>query len=365
MKHSMRDPLRQGRLWIAALLALFGLALILRLWAIGWGLPYVEHPDEPAVIDVVVRMLRGNNPDPHSFLYPSLSYYLLAGMTWLQLQWGIHQGLYQSVQDLPGRTSRYTSAPEVYIWGRAMTALLGAATAPALAVLGRRMFGPWIGLLSGILLAVAVFHLTHSHYITTDVPTGLWVVLAMIGAWQISSNGRWSGYVLGGLATGCAAGTKYQAGIICLAIIAAHGLRWRRVSIGRPLLWLCGAGLLALLMFLATSPYAVLDWPGFLTGLSGDALHYSGVGGDFTGRWNIAGYALFFWNKSLFPVGCILLILGLPLPGRRWPRATILLILGSMPMLLVLLAQSVHFERNTLPILPLLMLLACAGAISS
>ena len=98
-------------------------ALLLRLYALGWGLPYVEHPDEPALVELVVRMVRNGDPNPHSFLYPSLFFYLLAAATRLHAWWGISHGLYSSLQDLPLKTSLYTTSSGLYLWNRAVTAL--------------------------------------------------------------------------------------------------------------------------------------------------------------------------------------------------------------------------------------------------
>jgi len=89
-------------------IALFGAALVLRLWALGWGLPYVEHPDEPAVLETAVRMVKEGEPNPGRFIYPSFYYYMLALVIRLHTVWGIAQGLYQSLADLPEKTYLYT-----------------------------------------------------------------------------------------------------------------------------------------------------------------------------------------------------------------------------------------------------------------
>src|SRR5207237_2295135 len=140
-------------------------ALFLRQYARGWGMPYVEHADEPALVEVTVRMVRNGDLNPHTFLYPSLFYELLAAATRLHVWWGIDHGLYTSLQDLPLKTSLFTTSPDLYRWNRAVTALLGAATVPALYLLGQRMFDRRTGLLGAALLTVAVFHVEHSHYI--------------------------------------------------------------------------------------------------------------------------------------------------------------------------------------------------------
>ncbi|HEU4325896.1 MAG TPA: glycosyltransferase family 39 protein [Roseiflexaceae bacterium] len=351
--------------WTLLLLALVcALGLGLRLYALGWGLPYVEHPDEPALVEVAVRMVREGDLHPRNFLYPSLFFYAMAGVTWLHAWWGVQQGLYGSLADLPVDTYLYTSAPDLYLWNRALSVVLGALTVPALAALGWRMFDRRVALLAALLLAVARFHVEHSHFITTDAATGLWVVLALLGAWRVASDGGWSGYLLGGLACGLAAGTKYNAGVVALALAAAHLLFWRADSLrasGR--LLACGA--LSLLTFVLTTPYALLDWPRFLAALRFNAEHYaSGSHGDMVGRWPLGEYAEVLWTLLLFPSGTLVLLVVLPVLVRRFPRQSALVGLVVVAELALLLSYAVHFVRNLLPIVPLLLLLLAAGAVA-
>ncbi|GAB4216414.1 MAG: hypothetical protein OHK0022_57520 [Roseiflexaceae bacterium] len=349
-------------LLLLGLICVLGLGL--RLYALGWGLPYVEHPDEPALVEVAVRMVREGDPNPRNFLYPSLFFYAMAGVTRLHAWWGMQQGIYRSLADLPVDTYLYTTAPDLYLWNRALSAILGALTVPALATLGWRMFDRRVGLLAALLLAVARFHVEHSHFITTDAATGLWVVLAMLGAWGVASDGGWRGYLLGGLACGLAAGTKYNAGVVALALAAAHLLFWRADSLrasGR--LLACGG--LALLTFGLTTPYALLDWPRFLAALRFNAEHYaSGSHGDMVGRWPLGEYAEVFWTLLLFPSGTLALLVGLPLLLRRFPRQSALIGLVVLAELVLLLSYAVHFVRNLLPIVPLLLLMLAAGAVA-
>jgi hypothetical protein len=353
--------------WKTALLLglLFAGALCLRVVALGYGLPYVEHTDEPAIVETVVRMVRNGDPNPHSFLYPSLCLYLWAAATRLHLWWGLHHGIYAVPDDLPLKTYLYTTSSSLYVWNRAVTAFLGAATVPALYLLGKRMFDARVGLLGALMLMIASFHVVHSHYITTDAPTGLWVVLALIGAWRVARSGAWSGYVIGGIGAGLAAGTKYNAGVVALALVVAHALHWRTRSLGKPFMLLVAGGALSLATFLVTTPYALLDWPHFVAGLRFNAAHYaSGSHGDFVGRWQVGEYARFLWSDGLMAPGSLLLLVGLPLLAWRWPRQTLALVVVIGAEMALLMMQAVNFVRNVLPVLPLIILLAGAGAIA-
>ena len=340
-------------------------AFVARLFALGWSLPYVEHGDESAIMATVVRMVRNRDLNPHTFIYPSLGYYLFAAAAKAQLWWGMRHGLYTSAQDLPLQSYLYTSAPGLYLWGRTVVALLGAATVPLLYLLGRRMFDARTGLLAAALLAMAAFHVEHSHYMTTDVPTGLWVVLALLGAWRVATTGDWSGYILGGAGAGLAAGMKYNAGAVALGLVVAHVLYWRVACLRRPFVRLVAAGIVSLGAFLATTPYALLDWTQFVADLRFSAAHYSAGGhGDFTGRWQLDDYTHFILRDSLRVTGGAAILLGLPLLARRYGPQLVVLLPVIVAEVVLLASQSVHFLRNLLPVFPLLVLVAAAGAVA-
>jgi len=356
--------------------ALFGLALVLRCWALGWGLPYVEHPDEPAVLEPAVRMVQAGDANPGKFVYPSLHYYMLAAVVRAHAAWGIARGLYTSLADLPAQTYLYTTAPELYVWGRALTAVLGALTVPLLYLLGRRMFNWRVALLAALALALSAYHVQHSHFITTDAPTGVWVTLALLGAWGVATTGHWRAYVLAGAAAGLAAGTKYNAGVIGLALGVAAALyvlaAWREGKWGA--LWrlagvhgarLLAAAALATLVFLLTTPFAILDFAAFRRDMLINAQHYaSGSHGDFIGRWRLDGYLAFFWRDGLAWPAALSLLAGLPLLALRAPRQTAILGVAVLAGGGLLLTQAVNFNRNTLPLFPPLFLLAAAAAMA-
>lgn len=357
--------LRRDRADLVLLVAAFTGGLLVRVLALGWGLPYVGHVDEPALAEVITRMVVNGDPNPHIFRYPSLFYSLAALAVRLHLWWGTQQGVYASAADLPIDTYGYTPAPGAYLAMRAVTAVSGAATVAAIYALGRAMFGWRVGVLAGLTLMVAHFHVRHSYYVTTDVPTGIWVALAALAAWYIAEDGRWRWYLLGGAAVGLATGTKYNAAVCALALVIAHTMRWRRAAAGRPFARLCAAGAVAALAFLATTPFALLDWRTFLADLQFNAVHYAtGEHDAFGGRWRLDGYADFLWERGLFPPGALLTLAGLPLLLRRAPRQTALLLAVSAALYLWLMSYAVNFARNTLPVLPLQILLAAAATVA-
>lgn len=348
---------------LVATIVLFGFGL--RVWAVRWGLPYVDHPDEPALVNVVLRMMRNHDLNPHFFLYPSLYFYLLMAIFSAHHRMGVATGLYTSLDQMNVTTDIYTTIPEFFVWGRMLAIVLGSATVLGVFVLGKRSWNGSAGLLAALFLATLPFHMRHSQYVTTDVGSGWFVLLAYLSATSILQTGRWRSYLWAGLWAGLAASTKYNAGAAVIPIVVAHLLVWRWQFLARSGR-LIAAGAVSLLGFVVGSPYAVLAWPEFRDGILRQMTHYGiGVHGDYLGAWNVAGYLDFFWNDGLRPAAALALLLGLALMLRRW-RYGLLWLSFAVPYLVVFLAQPGHFMRNLLPLVVLCALpvgVGCATAI--
>jgi 4-amino-4-deoxy-L-arabinose transferase-like glycosyltransferase len=349
--------------------ALFGLAAItlvalgLRVWKANWSLPFVPHPDEPAIMNVVLRMLRNGDPNPHFFYYPSLWIYLQSAVAWLHLHWGIAQGIYAGAAQLPETTDIATSVPGFFTWGRIATALAGAATVPALYSLVRRIAGPVAGLAAAALLTVNPFHITHSHYITTDVPSELFVTLALVWTLSISERGGWRDYLLAGALAGAAAATKHHAALAAVAIAVAHALHWRGRML-RELLRLVGAAGAMIAIFLLTSPYIVLAFDEFQRDLTHQLGDYAlGAHGDITGRWPLGYYLSFFADQAVGTIAGVLALWGTVVLIRRrdWRVGVLWALL--LAYLLIFLAQGNHWMRNIIATqIPLFALAGCGLA---
>lgn len=147
--------------------------------------------------------------------------------------------------------------------GRALTALFDLASIVAVFLLGRWLFGPAAGLLAAALLAVNVMHVQLAHFYTVDPYLTFFVVATLallVIAVRPSASSKQStlAILLGGGAIGLAIGSKFTGALLFLPLAACALLqiKWRpsrRIGI------LAAAVLLALLVFVATNPFAVLD----------------------------------------------------------------------------------------------------------
>lgn len=235
---SPNEPLASSKARTLLLpLLLFTVGLTVRCIGLQWGLPnathwYSYHPDELQTFlaaGVNLSFINGDfNPD--FFNYPSLYLYLT------------HLAhLFASGLDLLPAPPRAGTAPFPYVEmhnvllaGRFMTAILGAATIPLVYAIGRTLGDDRVACLGALLLAFLPGHVQHSHFATVDVSATFFVTLALwlaIKSLQPAAEGNshWAHCLYASaLVAGLAGATKYNAGLIAVAPLAAVVVMWRR-----------------------------------------------------------------------------------------------------------------------------------------
>lgn len=338
------------------------LALGLRLWGIGWGLPYADqYHDEQTVARVILGMIGRRDWNPRFFEYPSLYLYALRLVFDVHWHFGLASGLYTPTTHLPRRWEPYVTLTGFYIWGRVLTAVVGVATVALLAHIGRRWWNARIGLAAALALAVLPFHIRLSQTLRVDVAGAFTTLLGLATALRLIERGDWGSYALAGFVTGLAAATKYNAGAVALAILGAHGIRWSRASLRQS--WrIAWAGVWCCVGFGVATPYALLSPAGFWHGIFKQFADYrGGTHGDWVGRWPVAAYGWFFGTTGFGPLPILVAVLGIATILRRRDRAGYVLLAFGAPYLLFFLAWPQHFWRNLLPIVPPLALFAGIG----
>ncbi len=296
-----RDAAGRGRrfgLAGALLLAILVLALALRLRGVAYGLPYsFVNADESTVIPKAFQAARGHL-DPQFFYYPSLYFYLTGALYLLAapVWWLLGNGNFLT------QTSFVVDAGPYFLLGRLLSVAMGTASVYLVYRLGRYAFGRPAGLLAALFLTVAPLHVAYSHMAVTDVTAVAFSLLALVllqraaGPEQRagepvtavagppaaggeaspavpSQARRW--LMLGAVAAGLAASTKYNLGMLVLpatvaavyacrdevaARVAAGGrvvLVWLRLLVLRLYLPMAAA-------FVVGSPFVLLDAPHFL-----------------------------------------------------------------------------------------------------
>lgn len=344
--------LRPSRAGLA--LALGGAAL-LRLWALGSGIPYMIGVDEPEVMHRAVRIIKTGDFNPHFFDYPSLYIYVQVVVGVLRFMAGAIRGEWASLAQF--------AATDAYLWGRAVTALAGTATIWVLYLAGLR-WGARTALLGATLLAVMPLHVRESHYILTDVPVTLFVTLAFLLSLRAHERERLGAFAIAGAAAGLAAATKYNGAIaLLLPLVACWMTPAARPSRLVASLAILGAFLGA---SLAAAPYTLLDLPGFLDGFARLASEYrapsNGAGPVFLTYLKHLLNA-WHWPAMLLVGGGIALGIARAIRGParlKWTLAV------AFPLVYFwfISRETIVYARYLLPMLPMLSLLAAAAVVS-
>jgi 4-amino-4-deoxy-L-arabinose transferase-like glycosyltransferase len=346
------SDLRTSRIALALVLLS---AVVLRLWAIGRGIPYAVQVDEPEIVERAFNMMRSGSLHPHFFDYPGFSIYLQLIVSVTRFVAGAIGGEWYSLAQ--------ATASSFYLWGRVVTALIGAATVLVVYHIGMR-WGARHALLAAGLMAVLPLHVRYSHFVLTDTPLTFFVALTFL--WSLVAHERrtLASFAVAGAMSGLAAATKYNGGIALLMPVLACWMTYP-LAPGRfkTIIATIAASGAAFLIF---APYTLLDLPAFLDNFARLAHQYrSAVIGE--SLWTLYFKYLvrhaFGWPAMLLAfggmgLGFVRLVRG---PGRvRWMLAVVF----PVVYFTMLTTQNIVFARYLLPLTPSVCLLAAIGVVS-
>lgn len=291
------------------------------------------------------------------FVYPHLLFYLDALALWMA-------GLFQAATDALARILygvEGSLAVSVLVT-RAVTAALGALIPLPVFITARRLAGDAAAISAAALAALSPLAVELAHQNLSDVAAALFAALAVAQASALLDRERTQDYLLAGAWAGLAAGSKYPAGVVAVAI-AALWLRWRlrERRMGWGLLW---AGLASLTVFLATTP-SLLVFPGQAS--AGEAGVLFGARLYAQHGWagvSQASNSLYYGGQLVANFGPAALVLGLVgLAGLR--RRELLRLAWLLPFpavhLALLLSLEMALVRNLMPVLPVLSVLLGCG----
>ena len=261
---------RPQPLLFVAVLAIFAVALGLRLYGLDWdeGYPYTPHPDERFILSKVDELSAPglgeldtlfdadeSTWNPKRFAYGSFPLYLLKGV---QLTHGVFAD--ERLHDLR-------------LAGRIVSALADFATVVLVFLLGSMAYGRRVGVLAAALISVAVIHIQLSHFFAVDTLLTLFAVGGVFFLVRVARHGRARDSMAAGAFLGLGLATKVSIipflGTFALAhamyaasmlgpIDASFSNRWRRALIGV----IAGAAT-ALVVLIVAQPYMFLDWDQF------------------------------------------------------------------------------------------------------
>jgi hypothetical protein len=331
---------------------------------VGATLPYVHHPDEPHNVKIAQRMAADGEANPREFLYPALMFDVEAAV-----MTATHDDVI--VTQTPGNS--LALRPQVVVLLRWLVGVLPGLVAVAAAgasgwVAARRW---WAAGLAAGLLALNPLELRFGPLITPDALAGAASGLAVLGAVCVLARPTMPRYLLAGAAIGLAASAKYNAALVAVPLVVAHGLvlvRTERTGRGvrgwlgwREWRGLVVAAVASAAVFLLFNPFAVLDTEGFVQGLRRESHHYR------TGHPGSEGGALGYhlsWLRQGFGPALLLTPLGLAARDRRVREAALVALGFAVVYVGFISSFEVRFARNLLPVTVAVAAAAALGAVA-
>ncbi len=329
------------------------------------GAPFVYHPDEPSVMGRAIKIADTGNYNPGWFHYPTLVIYFQTLVAHL-VHWLLDVPL------TPGAIVMEGAPAEVlpYYWaGRAVILGFSLGTTALIMLITRRLVGLGPAVLAGVIFAASALVRRSAVYVTVDMPLTFFVTLSIWFLLRALENpGSLPAiklFVLAAISGALAGSTKYNGalilGLLPVVLLARRGIRLRSfVELG-------ALGALCLAIFVISTPFSLLDsrtfWDREL-GLTSVFIHYGThhLGADVGPSGPKA------LGTVLTTVGPFTLLGPLALAGACTPlfarpgRERIWLLIGSVLVLGVpVVIAKVYFERNCLPFVPALIVLACVG----
>lgn len=343
-------------------------AFILRIWGNDFGDPGRYRPDEEYLVGGAMGIAKGNL-NPHFFIYPSLSLYILAFIYKIWEYGGILLGYFDEAGfDNYQMQSEYFTA---HLVGRYLSGIFGVLGVWATYRLGKMVFNPACGILAALLMSANYGHVRDSHFCTTDTLLTLWVLMTLIATVKLSSTDSIKNYIISGFLAGLAFSTKYPGLAVISVIPLAHCYRtWKsNLSILRHVLQLSTACISFVFAFASTSPFVILDWEtvieeysyqiGFIqNGILGD----KGIYG-----WNwFLNFALPYAigdAQALTFIICLLIMPSLIRSNKNLLNRYLFLLVFPAGLLSVFLNSKWLFMRYITPMMPMLSILISSECI--
>lgn len=350
------------------MLMIVACALLLRLSAVGWGIPW--HYLEDIVLHgspcYVPEPAMSYQSDEYPFIYDALRFpddvfgVKFSHYTTL-VPYLVHTGCPASGFASLAHAMVKSAVPYFYVhfFGRLVVVLLGVATVVVVAWEARRRWGGRAAVIAALLLALLPYHVETSAYFTPDVGVALMVLLGTIAARRLWEEGGDESYLLAGIIAGLAAAAKQPGVCVIVALMGYHlmAVRRRRLHLfSQNLLRACLAAVAA---FMLAAPAFVMGWSEAWSKLRAIVDLLSSVSGSFSVA-ALAGWMGFEHAVLLTPLLAAVVVAGfiVLVVRRQWEE---LPVVAMIVLALAVLAPAMSIRY--LVLLAPLYVLAAAGVL--
>lgn len=259
-----------------ALASVLAIALGLRLWGIGFGLPHtLSRPDEEATLSVALRFF-GRHLDPGFYHWPPLFIYAVTAAFVAYFNVGRFAGWFPRESAFLAAGAS-TPAP-LFLLARAVSAVAGTVTVWLTYRAGRQLFDQPTALTAAVFLAVAALHVRDSHFGVPDVFATCLALASFVATCRFARTGKTRDVLVSAMWAGLAAAAKYNLALILVPALVLIVTRRappdaRRGAALRAAWLVLACCLVSLTAFLLVTPFALLNTSAYASGLREIADH--------------------------------------------------------------------------------------------
>lgn len=200
-------------------------SLLIRIFGIYFGLPYLYNPDEPIFVEHSKHILNGSL-NPGWYGAGTLIIYLLA------ILYAVILTTYYVYSCIIGNTHTLSEFKQIivkilqsdptlfYLPGRLLMVFFAVISIYMVYLISKKLYNEEVGILSSFCLALSPLHIIHSRYIRPDIPTTMLILLSIYFLFNFFDQFeqiKW--LVLSSLFAGFSIAAKYTSGIIVIPII--------------------------------------------------------------------------------------------------------------------------------------------------
>lgn len=214
-----------------ALFLILIFAFLIRLIGLNFGLPYLYHPDEPCVMNPVIKFLNSGDLNPHRFLWPgSFIMYILAIVLSIILSiYFVYCLLSGQVHNLIEFKKLIRSNPFFYydvnpvffhLVGRLLMVIFAVITVYLVYLVAKKLFNKPVGLFTAFCLAISPLHVIESRFIRPDIPSTMLIIASLYFLLKFCDENKGIKWlVLSSLFAGFSIATKYPSVLIVLPVL--------------------------------------------------------------------------------------------------------------------------------------------------
>lgn len=348
-----------------------GLALILGLLCIDYGIPYFPQRDaESEFMRRAGRIAALNQLSPDWFghpgstlIYPlAFTYKLWSAISFNRSLLERNNVLYSILKQDPAKAEHFEHLAEWAEYarlGRLLNLLFFAGGIWITYRVGKQVWGRREGLLSAWFMATSPTLLIYAHIIRTDHVGLLFLMVGFLACFRLLSTRTWSDYAIAGLAIGVAGSSRYFNLSLGAVLILAHGLAGAHTERGH--LKRLIVGLMAIVGgFLITTPAFIFSLKVVYNSLILEARDPAvlGIMNPLSLPERIGWYLSVALPSTLsWPIylGAIAAML---LSWRASSKKAVLLLCGFSLFLLTISVPRLYWQRWIIPIIPIALLFA-------